>query len=188
MNPVDFAITPDGKTLYVTGTTTDLSSSGVWRIDTETDKVVGPVIPVAYPGRIAITPGGRLAYVTTPVSGVSVIDIRANEVTSSPIPVGTAPFSIAVAEDLPSVRIRCPKGESGGCGLSLQALTRRVRGRAQSTVTNAKLRSKRPRLVPLKPRHRFARRIARARTVLVKETFAVHGKRRIVYRRLKLIH
>jgi YVTN family beta-propeller protein len=177
------AIAPGGHFAYVTS-----PSQGVFVVDLNTNQVSG-LIPVPDPTDVAITPDGHFAYVTSYFTNSAwAIDTRTNEVTGGPIPVGTAPFSIAIAEDLPSVRIRCPEGESGGCRLSLQALTRRVRGRAQSTVTNAKLRSKRPRLVPLKPRHRFARRIARARTVLVKETFAAHGKRRVVYRRLKLIH
>lgn len=229
MNPADFDLTPDGKTLYVTGTTSDLSVSGVWRIDTESNRVVGAVIPVPYPGGIAITPGGRFAYVTRPFYGVSVIDLRTNEVVGSPIPipsptdlaitpdglfayvtsyftnsvwpidtrtnevvgeaisVGAAPFSISIAEDLPSVRIGCPGGESA-CRMTLQAVTRRAKGRAQTAAINVKLRSKRPRLVSLRPRRRFAHRIARARRILVKETFQVHGKRRTAYRRLRVFH
>lgn len=229
MNPADIAIAPDGKTAYVTGGTSDLSMEGIWAIDTESDEVTGPV--VRFPaGRIAITPAGHRAYVTSPSKGVFVIDLdtdeivgppilvpypsevaitpdghfayvtsyftnsvwaidtRNNEVVAGPIPVGSGPFEIAIAEDLPSVRTGCPEGDADGCRITLQAWTGRVHGMPQSRVTNAKLRSSHPRLVALRPRHRFVHRIARARRVLVRETFKAHGKRRTTFRKMKLFH
>lgn len=234
IEPTDLAIAPDGRTVYVTEASLESSSNGVLRIDTETNEVVGR-IPMAEPPSsggpraIAISPGGRWAYVLGPDSSVQVIDTDANEVVGSPIPVeagvtdiaiapdgqtayltnyfsnsvsvvdtrtnrvvgdqipvGTAPSAIAIAEDLPSVRVGCPESGPDSCRLSIQAMTRRRKGRAQSTVTNAKLRSKRPRLVPLKPRRRFAGRIARAGRLLVKETVEIHGVRQTTYRRLKV--
>jgi YVTN family beta-propeller protein len=229
VNVGDIAIAPDGKTVYVLGSEPDRSFSGVWRIDAESNEVMGAPVFVPDPGRIAVAPGGGALYVTgfpgvwvidarsnelvgppIPVAGalgiavtpdghlayvtqtasnsVTAVDIRAREAIGSPIPVGSGPFEIAIPEDLPSVRIGCPEGDSNGCRLTLQAVTKRTRGRAQSTVTNVKLRSKLPRLVPLRPRHRFSRRLARVRRVLVRETFIAHGKRRIAYRRLRLFH
>jgi YVTN family beta-propeller protein len=81
------AVTPDGGTVYVAY---DTSFDAISVIDTATDTVVGSPIPVgAYPGGVAVTPGGSKAYVANAHSNdVSVIDTATNKVVGSPIPVG----------------------------------------------------------------------------------------------------
>ena len=68
------------------------ASNNVSVIDTATNMVVGPPIPVGTdPIGVAITPDGTRAYVTNNGSNnVSVIDTRSNMVVGPPIPVGTA--------------------------------------------------------------------------------------------------
>jgi YVTN family beta-propeller protein len=172
------AIAPDGKRAYVVG-----YDGNLWAIDTESNQVVGSPIPVGQGvGRIALTPDGHTAYLTDS-HRVLVVDLRTGEVVGNPIPVSG--YYIAIAQDLPSVRVDCPAG-GDGCTLGVQAVSSRVRGSAQSTITTATLRSKRPRLVPLRPRHGFARRIAKARRLWIKETFTAGGVRRTKYRRLKV--
>jgi YVTN family beta-propeller protein len=95
--PVDIAITPDGRFAYVT----DYGSNSVSVIDTRTNQVVGSPIKVGtHPRGIAITPDGREAYVANLESGtVSAIDTQKNEVVGPPIAVGTDPEAIAVSPD-----------------------------------------------------------------------------------------
>jgi YVTN family beta-propeller protein/autotransporter-associated beta strand protein len=69
-------------------------------INTETQTVVGPAIPVGVqPFGVAATPDGRFVYVANVVSNtVSVINADTN-LASSTIPVGTRPFGIATSSD-----------------------------------------------------------------------------------------
>jgi outer membrane autotransporter protein len=79
---------------------TNNGSANLSVINTETQTVVGPVIPVGTePFGAAATPDGRFVYVTNVVSNtVSVISADTNLV-SSTIPVGTRPFGIAASSD-----------------------------------------------------------------------------------------
>ena len=67
-------------------------------IDTATNSVVGPAIPVGItPVGIAITPDGTKAYVTNYLDDtVSVINTATNAAVGSPIPVGDGPTGIAI--------------------------------------------------------------------------------------------
>ena len=77
---------------------TNQNANTVSVIDTATNAVVGPAIPVgSVPVAIAITPDGTKAYVTnTNANTVSVIDTATNAVVGSAIPVGSAPVGIAI--------------------------------------------------------------------------------------------
>ncbi len=81
---------------YITNNLSDTVSV----INTETQTVVGPAIPVGVqPFGVAATPDGRFVYVANVVSNtVSVINADTNLV-SSTIPVGTRPFGIATSSD-----------------------------------------------------------------------------------------
>jgi YVTN family beta-propeller protein len=180
--PGAIAISPGGG-IYVAG-----PGNSVHVSDAATNEVTGSPIPLeTYPGDIAITPDGKTLYVSSYfTNSVSAVDTRTGKLVGGPIPVGTGPGPIAISEDLPSVRVSCPKGAASGCRIDLQAMTKRRSGRAQSSVTNVKLRSRRPRLIPLRPRRGFAGRIANSKRLLVKETVDVGGKRRTTYRSLKV--
>ena len=94
--PFGVAVTPDGKSVYVTGQ----HSNTVEVIDTATNTDVASV-PVIFPQGVAVTPDGKRVYVAsgTNVTGtVSVIDTATNTVVTS-VPVGIAPYGVAVAPD-----------------------------------------------------------------------------------------
>jgi YVTN family beta-propeller protein len=96
--PFAVAITPDAKRAYVA----DFSPSAVSPIDTSTN-TAGSAIPInitnADPAGVAITPGGKTAYVTLGFGGVIPIDTSTNTA-GTPIPwKGTLPVGIAITPD-----------------------------------------------------------------------------------------
>ncbi len=96
-NPLQVAVTPDGKRVYVTSARLPGS---VVVIDTTNDTVAA-TIPAPNPSGIAINPDGSHAYVTSFSSdasmngAVSVIDTATNTVTTT-VAVGRFPASVAV--------------------------------------------------------------------------------------------
>jgi YVTN family beta-propeller protein len=94
--PVAIAITPNGRTAYVTNEDSD----DVSVIDTQTNQVVGSRIEVnLIPSWVAITPDGRSAYVANYNGGqVSVIDTQTNQL-GPPIKVAGRPGGIAIMPD-----------------------------------------------------------------------------------------
>jgi YVTN family beta-propeller protein len=93
------AITPDGKSAYVT----NIASNNVSVITTATNTTSPTTIPVGnIPAAIAITPDGKTAYVANQGSGtVSVINTQTNQVVGSPITVGALPRAIAIIPNQP---------------------------------------------------------------------------------------
>jgi YVTN family beta-propeller protein len=72
------SMTPDGKRIYVTGTSKDISV-----IDTTTNTVVMTIPWKGNYADIAITPDGKWVYVTNLINDVSVIDTLTNTVVMS---------------------------------------------------------------------------------------------------------
>ena len=100
--PVTVAVTPDGKRVYVTTISSNLSNPGaVLMIDTATNTVVATVTVGAVPIGVAITPDGKHAYVANSASTtVSVIDTTTTPPSvEATVPVGTSPNSVAVTPD-----------------------------------------------------------------------------------------
>ncbi|MFA7035945.1 MAG: NosD domain-containing protein [Methanosarcina sp.] len=94
-HPSGIAVTPDGKTAYVTNSW----DNNVSVIDTATNTVIDSVKVGSYPCGVAVSPDGTEAYVTNCGSNnVSVIDTGANTVTAT-VPVGNWPEGIAVTPD-----------------------------------------------------------------------------------------
>jgi YVTN family beta-propeller protein len=95
--PVDVAITPDGRYAWVV----DGSGNSVYVIDTKTRAVVqGPIAVGKAPRGIAITPNGGRAYVTN--SGddtVTVLNTATFGPVGEPIPVGKEPDGVAISTD-----------------------------------------------------------------------------------------
>jgi YVTN family beta-propeller protein len=113
-NPLGIAITPDGRTAYVT----DFSDDTVHVIDTATQAVTTTVNVGNGPLGIAITPDGRSVYVANrqpfnfPDTGdMSVIDTAQNAVVAT-IPVGSNPTGVAVVAPTTGA---CP-GDCNGDG------------------------------------------------------------------------
>ncbi len=95
--PVDVAITPDGRYAWVV----DASGNSVSVIDTKTRSVVqGPIAVGLAPRGIAITPNGGRAYVAN--SGdetVTVLNTGSFAPVGEPIPVGKEPDGVAISPD-----------------------------------------------------------------------------------------
>jgi YVTN family beta-propeller protein len=88
----------------------------------------------------------------------------------------------------PGVRVRCSKrAKPEGCRFKLQAVTKKRRGRAESAVAKVKLKAGKSKIVSLRPKKKFGVRLARAKKILVRETMAIKGARRSVYRGLKVV-
>jgi YVTN family beta-propeller protein len=86
--PVGFALTPNGRFLYVTG----YLSNTVTVFDTKTLSVVASVSVGPSPGNVAVTPDGHFAYVSCQGGADSVIDTATNTVVAAVVPTGS--FSI----------------------------------------------------------------------------------------------
>jgi YVTN family beta-propeller protein len=100
--PFEVAVTPDGKTAFVTNAGDTVST-----IDVKTRTTKFPDMMVASnavepprPGnapRVAVTPDGKTAFVTNDVSdSVSVIDVKTRTKNPADIPVGAFPVGVAV--------------------------------------------------------------------------------------------
>jgi YVTN family beta-propeller protein len=88
-HPLTIAVTPDGRTAYVSTLT------GVTPIDTATNTPEPTIAVPGSPGFVAITPDGATAYVAENGGRVSPIDTATN-VAGPPITVGPNPGGIAV--------------------------------------------------------------------------------------------
>lgn len=95
-DPDSIAISPDGRTAYVSNEIDGTVSV----IETATDRVVGaPIAAGSNPAAVALTPDGGKLYVTDELSNrVTVID-TATRVAIGSIKVGSFPNGIAVAPD-----------------------------------------------------------------------------------------
>jgi YVTN family beta-propeller protein len=87
--------TPDGRYVYIT----NQSNGSVTVIDPWTRSVVSTISSVSPSTGMALSPGGKLAYVATGGSSVSIIDTATNQVIGSPIPVGGQLQSVAITPD-----------------------------------------------------------------------------------------
>jgi YVTN family beta-propeller protein len=95
--PEGVAITPDGRTAYVT----NFSSGSVTPIDTATNTPGTPIPVGSGPEGVAITPDGRTAYVANSGSNtVTPIDAATNTARAA-IPIGelTVPSEVAITPD-----------------------------------------------------------------------------------------
>jgi YVTN family beta-propeller protein len=95
-NPVGVAITPDGKTAYVTN---DVLRGTVTPIAVATNTPGRPIPVGGFPVGVAITPDGRTVYVANRGSNsVTPIPV-ATRIPGRPIPVGSHPVGIAITPD-----------------------------------------------------------------------------------------
>lgn len=95
-DPDSIAISPDGRTAYVSNEIDGTISV----IETATDRVIGaPIAAGSNPAEMALTPSGSTLYVTDELSNrVTVIDTSTRQAIGS-IKVGSFPNGIAVAPD-----------------------------------------------------------------------------------------
>lgn len=96
--PYAIAISPDGKTVYVT-----TSAGTVIVIDTQTNQIVGTItIEEGEPSLwgVAFSPDGKTAYVANDSTNtLAVIDTQTRQVVGTPVPVGEGPIDIALTPD-----------------------------------------------------------------------------------------
>ncbi len=111
--PFGIAVSPDGSRVYVGNPRASGGAFGngtVSVIDTATNAVTATIPVGGNPIGVAVSPDGSRVYVanacdsginncTSTSSTVSVIDTATDQVTGSPIPVGSGPFGIAVSPD-----------------------------------------------------------------------------------------
>jgi YVTN family beta-propeller protein len=97
-NPLDVAISPEGRHVYVANARSDTVSV----IDTGSGTVTTNIPAGNVPERVAVSPDGHIAYVTNKITAfagaVQIVDIASNTVTAT-IPVGAYPRGVAVTPD-----------------------------------------------------------------------------------------
>jgi YVTN family beta-propeller protein len=97
------------------------------------------------------------------------------------------PEAPAVKVVYPTVRLTCPRSaKPRGCGFTLQAVTKKRRGKAETRVTRVKVKAGKSVQAPLKPQPKFVTKLGVAKRVLVKETLTVGGSRRTSFKQLRL--
>jgi YVTN family beta-propeller protein len=104
--------------------------------------------------------------------------------------VATVTETVAVA--YPGLRLKCPKRAlPGGCRYRLRAVG--VRGRdekrikPQSGFVRTRVKPGQTKIVSIKPRKAFAKRLARAKRILVQETRKINGEKRKRIRKLSVV-
>lgn len=92
----------------------------------------------------------------------------------------------------PGVRLSCPKrAKPGGCRFALEAIAakphRGKRAKAESAIARAKVRAGHSKIVSLKPKAAFKKKLATATSVLVTRTLKIAGSKRTRTTRLKIV-
>jgi len=159
---------------------------------TATSDQRGNVRPVAYPGVVnSSAPGANGA-------DIGAFELQLPSPPPPPLPPASPPSAAASGEL--RVRVKCPpRAGVGGCKLALQAVSGKpVLGKskkgkarkphAESAVAKLHLAASHTALVTLKPKPKFAARLAGARQVLVRETETIKGATRTSYRKLGVVH
>jgi YVTN family beta-propeller protein len=106
---------------------------------------------------------------------------------------GAAAVTETVAVAYPGLRLKCPKSSiPGGCSFRLRAVG--VKGREkkrikpQSAFVRTRVRAGQTKIVSIKPRKAFAKRLGRAKRILVQETRKIAGEKRKRIRKLSVVH
>jgi YVTN family beta-propeller protein len=124
ISPVDVAITPDGRTVYLAGCKPICTPGFVQLLDTASQRFTREIQIDGNPYRIAVAPNGARAY-TANLSGpsVSVIDLAANTVAAT-VTVPVQPTGLAVSPDSGTVWVA---SQTGGALTAIDAATNQVR-------------------------------------------------------------
>lgn len=125
VRPVDVAMAPDGRTLYMAGCKPICTPGFVELLDTATQRFTREIEVDGNPYRIAVAPNGARAY-TANLSGpsVSVIDLAGNAVTAT-VRVPVQPTGLAVSPDSRTVWVA---SQTGGALTAIDATANQVRG------------------------------------------------------------
>ncbi len=89
----------------------------------------------------------------------------------------------------PGVRLKCPKSaKPDGCRFKLVAVKKKKRKvKAESAIAKAKVKAGHSKIVSLKPKKAFAKKLAPAKKILVKETATIAGSTKTSFRKLKIV-
>ena len=88
----------------------------------------------------------------------------------------------------PGVLLSCPKkAKHGGCRFKLQAVSKKLKGKAESAVASVKLKAGSSAIVSLKPKAAYMAKLATAKKVLVKQTATVNGSKRTLFSELRIV-
>jgi len=131
VSPVDVAMAPDGRTVYLAGCKPICTPGFVELLDTATQHFGREIEVDGSPYRIAVAPDGAHAY-TANLTGpsVSVIDLAAGQVTAT-VPVPVQPTGLAVSADSGTVWVA---SQTGGALTAIDAATNQVRGSVPVTL------------------------------------------------------
>jgi YVTN family beta-propeller protein len=124
VGPSDVALTPDGRTLYVSGCKPICVPGFVQTFDTATRRFTHEIAVGSSPFRVVIAPDGAHAY-TADLAGatVSVIDVAA-ATTTTRVPVPVQPTGLAVSPDNRTLWVA---SQTGGTLTAIDATTNQVR-------------------------------------------------------------
>jgi hypothetical protein len=87
----------------------------------------------------------------------------------------------------PAVLVKCTKRAGRkGCRFKLTAVTKRRKGKAMTAVAKGKSKAGRSTLISLRPKRKFAARLAHATTILVRKTTKIRGSTETTYVKAKV--
>ncbi len=94
----------------------------------------------------------------------------------------------AVKVAYPGVRVRCPKSAEGPCRFKLKGVARKGKKlKAQSAVARATVRPGKKAVVSLKPKKKFAKKLASAKKALVQQVVTIGGRQTTTVAKLKIV-
>jgi YVTN family beta-propeller protein len=151
--------------------------------DRKSMATTGPTVRHAFrkPGKFTVT------LSVTDNEGCSVALVFTGQTASchgSPAAATTRTVRVAY----PAVLVRCPKSADGACRFELTTVGRRGgKLKAQSAVAKAKVRPGKKATVALKPGKRFAKRLAVARRILVRQVATIDGEQTTTVSKLRVV-
>jgi YVTN family beta-propeller protein len=100
-----------------------------------------------------------------------------------------AAHALKVKVAYPGVKLKCPAGaKPGGCKFKLKAVSKKGKKlKALSATAKGKAKAGKSVTISLKPKKKFAKKLAKAKKVLVQEVATIGGEAQIKVRKLKVV-
>jgi hypothetical protein len=159
-------------------------ASWAWSFgDGGTATTSAPTVSHAFrkPGKFSVT------LTTTDNEGCSVANVYTGQTAychGSPAAALTKVVKVAY----PEVRVRCPGRAEEPCTFALSAVARKGgKLKAQSAVASVRVRPGKQKTVALKPKKKFARKLAGAKRILVRQVATIDGERTTKVVKLKVV-
>jgi YVTN family beta-propeller protein len=133
------------------------------------------------PGKFAVT------LTVTDNEGCSVAFVFTGQTASCHgSPAATVTKKVKVA--YPGVKVKCPKSANGPCKFKLKAVAKKGKKlKAQSAVAKAKVKPGKKATVSLKPKKKFAKKLAKAKKILVQQIATIDGEQTTKVAKLKVV-